>query len=100
LAEEARRLAALMGQLAIDASPWGEVVEVRDVEGNPQELPNNHSTPLLMNLMSGSYTVTINNGDGGSPQSLSVTVIAQQTATATAKFDTLTADAYFERSNW
>jgi len=100
LAEEARRLAALKGQLAIDAVPWGEVTEIRDANGNVQELPASHSTPLLVTLMAGSYTVSVRNSDGGSPQDLTVNVVAQQTATATAKFKTLTADDYFERSNW
>jgi serine/threonine protein kinase len=100
LAEEARRLAALMGQLAIDAVPWGEVTEIRDAQGALQELPSNNSTPMLLSLMSGSYTVSIQNGDGGSPQNLSIDVIAQQTVVATAKFDALTADDYFERSSW
>jgi hypothetical protein len=100
LAEEARRLAALMGKLAIDAVPWGEVTEIRDAQGNLQELSGTLTTPLLVTLMSGEYTVSIRDSNGGSPQDLSVTVVAQQTATATAKFDSLSADEYFERSNW
>ena len=100
LAEEALRLAAMMGKLAIDAVPWGEVTEILDANGNAQELPTNHTTPLLVSLMEGSYTVSIRNSDGGSPQNLSINVVAQQLATATAKFDSLTADDYFERSSW
>jgi tetratricopeptide (TPR) repeat protein len=100
LEEEARRLAALMGKLAIDAVPWGEVTEIRDADGNAQELTGSLTTPLLVTLMSGNYTVSIRDSNGGSPQDLSVTVVAQQTATATAKFDSLSADEYFERSNW
>ncbi|MBT8071659.1 MAG: protein kinase [Gammaproteobacteria bacterium] len=100
LAEEARRLAAMMGQLAIDAVPWGEVTEIRDAEGNVQQLPASNSTPMLVKLMAGSYTVSIRDSEGGTPQNLSVNVIAQQTAVATARFDSLTADAYFERSSW
>ncbi len=100
LAEEARRLAALMGKLAIDAVPWGEVTEIRDAEGNSQELSGSLTTPLLVTLMSGSYTVSVRDSNGGSPQDLAVTVVAQQTATATARFDSLSADEYFERSNW
>ena len=100
LAEEARRLAALMGKLAIDAVPWGEVTEIRDAEGNTHDLPNNLSTPLLVTLMAGNYTVSVRDGNGGTPQKLSVNVAAQQTAVATAKFESLTADDYFERSNW
>ena len=100
LAEEARRLAAMQGKLAIDASPWGEVTEVRDADGNTQNIPGGQSTPLLMTLMAGSYTILINDSNGGSPQTLSVNVVAQQTVVATANFDSLTADDYFERSSW
>lgn len=100
LAEEARRLAALMGKLAIDAVPWGEVTEIRNSEGQTQELSGSLTTPLLVTLMSGSYTVSVRDSNGGSAQDLAVTVVAQQTATATAKFDSLSADEYFQRSNW
>jgi serine/threonine-protein kinase PpkA len=100
LAEEARRLAALMGKLAIDAVPWGEVTEIRDTAGKTQALSGSLTTPLLVTLMSGNYTVSIRDSNGGSPQELAVTVVAQQTATATAKFDSLSADEYFKRSNW
>lgn len=100
LAEEARRLAALMGKLAIDASPWGEVTEIRNADGKVQELPAARSTPMLVSLMAGNYSVSIRDSNGGSPKKLSVTVVAQQTAVATAKFDSLTADNYFERASW
>ncbi|MGA9575459.1 MAG: protein kinase [Lysobacterales bacterium] len=100
LAEEARRLAALMGKLAIDAVPWGEVTEIRNAKGETQELPSSHSTPMLISLLAGNYTVSIRDSNGGSPKDLSVTVTAQQTVVASAKFDSLTADDYFERSSW
>jgi serine/threonine protein kinase/tetratricopeptide (TPR) repeat protein len=100
LAEEARRLAALMGKLAIDAVPWGEVTEIRNAKGEVQDLPSSNSTPMLVNLMAGSYTVSIRDSNGGPAKNLSVNVIAQQTAVATAKFESLTADDYFERSSW
>jgi len=89
-----------MGQLAVDALPWGEVTQIRDADGKVQELPSNHSTPLLVSLLAGNYTVSIRNSDGGSPQELPIIVVAQQTVTATAKFNTLTTEDYFERSNW
>ncbi len=100
LAEKARQRAALMGQLAIDAVPWGEVTEIRDSAGKPvQGLPTSRSTPLLVSLEAGSYTVSIKNSSG-SPKELSVNVIAQQVVPAVAKFNSLTADEYFKRSSW
>jgi serine/threonine-protein kinase PpkA len=100
LAEEARRLAAMMGKLAIDAVPWGEVTEIRNTDGKVQDLPDNRSTPMLVTLLAGNYTVSIRDGNGGAPKQLTVDVAAQQTAVATAQFDSLSADDYFERSNW
>jgi len=100
LAEEARRLAAMQGKLAIDAVPWGEVTEIRNTDGKAQELPDNRSTPMLVTLMAGNYTVSIRDGNGGSPKQVTVNVPAQQTTVATAQFDSLSADDYFERSNW
>ena len=89
-----------MGQLAIDAVPWGQVTEIRNSDGTVQDLPSVNTTPLLVYLMAGSYTVSITNSDGGPPQSLTVNVVAQQVATTTAEFNSLTADEYFERANW
>jgi len=100
LAEEARRIAAMQGKLAIDAVPWGEVTEIRSNDGKTQDLPDNRSTPMLVILMAGNYTVSIRDGNGGSPKQLTVNVAAQKTAVATAQFDSLSADDYFERSNW
>ncbi len=100
LAEEARRLAALMGKLAIDAVPWGEITEIKDSAGKTHELQGGRSTPLLVSLMAGTYTVSIRDSNGGSQQDLTVNVVAQKTAVATAKFDSLSAEDYFERSSW
>lgn len=100
LAEEARRLAALMGQLVIDAVPWGEVAEIKDASGKTQPLPTDNSTPLLVSLMAGKYTVSVRSSDNGAPQELAVNVVAQDVRTAVAKFDSMTADEYFERANW
>ena len=101
LAQERVQRAARMGQLAIDAVPWGEVTEIKDSQGNTvQVLPTSRSTPMLVSLEAGNYTVSIKNSDGGSPQNLSVSVVAQQVETAIAEFESLTADEYFERSSW
>jgi len=100
LAEEARRIAAMQGKLAINAVPWGEVTEVRNADGKVQDLPSNRTTPMLLTLMAGNYTVSVRDSNGGAPKDLSVKVAAQETVVASAKFDSLTADDYFERSNW
>jgi len=100
IAEERARIAAMTGQLAIDAVPWGEVVEIVDAEGNAQELPPSTSTPLLVPLLEGEYTVSIRQEEGSAPVDLAVNVVAQQVRTAQAEFGNMTADQYFERSGW
>jgi hypothetical protein len=101
LAEEARLLALTMGQLAVDAVPWGQVKEIKDSNGQlVQGLSSSRSTPFLVTLPAGSYTVSITDSDGGSPQTMSIDVVAQQVVATVAKFESLTADEYFNRSSW
>lgn len=100
IAEEQARIAAMTGRLAIDAVPWGEVVQIVDAQGNAQELPSSTSTPLLVPLLEGAYTVSIRQEEGSPPVELAVNVVAQQVQTAQAEFGNMTADQYFERSGW
>ena len=97
--EEAARIAALQGVIAIDASPWGEVVEVRNASGELAELPPDATTPLVMTLMEGDYQVTIRGSDNTSRE-LNVRVKRQDRTAARADFDAMSADQYFQTSGW
>jgi serine/threonine protein kinase len=97
-AEEERRLNT--GQLAIDALPSGTVTGIVDSAGQPVPLPDNPVTPLVLPLLKGDYTITIGGDNGGQPQTMTVTVVAQAVERTTARFDTIDADQYFERSGW
>ena len=55
---------------------------------------------VLVDLLKGNYTVTVQGDNGEAPQTLNVTVLAQQVETTTAMFDSMSADQYFERSGW
>jgi len=100
VAEEQALREATMGRLAIDAVPWGEVIQIVDKSGQPQPLPTVNSTPVVFSLPAGEYTVSIRNEPNGQPEQVSVSVIAQQVELLIHPFNSLTADEYFDRSGW
>lgn len=111
--EEARRKRLLesTGELAIVGLPWGEVIDIcldrpgdtpvcsGDTEGL-QALPEDRSTPLVVNLLEGDYTLSIRPGDGGEAVTVPVTVTAQERVTERVHFGSLDAEDYFRRSAW
>jgi tetratricopeptide (TPR) repeat protein len=98
---ERARIIAMTGQLAIDALPWGEVVEIRDGSGSlVDDLPRSRVTPMVVSLLEGSYTVKVRADDGQAVRDIPVTVVAQQVVTAKENFNSLAADDYFEKSGW
>ncbi|MEM1412009.1 MAG: serine/threonine-protein kinase [Pseudomonadota bacterium] len=100
IAAEEAAIAAMTGLLAIDAVPWGEVTSIVNAQGEAQELPTNASTPLLVPLLEGEYTVSIRHQDDVAPEELVVQVTAQGVEQAQARFEAITADQSFERSGW
>ena len=100
IAEEAARIAAISGRLAIDAKPWGEVVEIRDATGKAIRLPSDNTTPLMLSLMEGQYSVTVRGGTTSTPVKLDVNVNRKQLVQTRADFKSMSADQYFERSGW
>jgi len=96
---ERQRIAAISGQLAIDATPWGVITEIRDQDGTVVELGRDTQTPFVKTLVEGSYTILIRS-DSGEESTQQVTVVRQQLALARADFGLISADEYFERSAW
>ncbi len=99
LQAEAERIAAISGSLAIDASPWGEVVAIRNGDGKAQEISGDTTTPLVISLVEGPYRVTVR-GSGNKEETLQVQVRRKQLVNARANFATLDATEYFEKSGW
>ncbi len=56
---ERQRIAAISGQLAIDATPWGVVNEIRNQDGTLIALNGETQTPFVQTLVEGTYTVTL-----------------------------------------
>jgi len=99
LEEERRQIAAISGQLAIDAIPWGVVKEIRNQDGELVPLEGETQTPFVQTLVEGSYTVLIRS-DSGIENTQDVEVQRQQMVMIRADYDLISADEYFEKSGW
>ncbi len=97
--EEQARFAALQGQLAIDAAPWGEVIEITGGQGSVA-LPDDATTPLMLSLPEGNYQIVVRSSGAAAPVRLNARVQRQQRVQARAQFTELDATSYFERSGW
>ena len=97
--EERRRIAAISGQLAIDAMPWGVITEIRGADGALVPLDGETQTPFVKTVVEGRYTVKIRN-DAGQEQTRQVDVRRQQIAVAQVDFGQMSVDEYFEKSGW
>lgn len=94
-AEQARQ-----GQLAISAAPWAKVEAVVDAAGQRMRLPANASTPLLLTLPEGRYSVTLAASAGNSRKQESVQLVRGQIATLKVQFDGYAATDYLREVGW
>jgi len=86
------------GTLVLDALPWADVVEIVDAEGTRQTLPPNASTPIVLELPPGDYSITLKNG---SSRSLKARVDAGGTTRpAPVDFGQIDAAEYFRKLKW
>jgi hypothetical protein len=88
------------GTLVVDAVPWGEVVEIRAADGRVQTLAGSRSTPFLVALPAGAYTVSIRGPDGRETKSVSVSLGASATESRLIEFRRVDARAYFRRAGF
>jgi hypothetical protein len=70
------------GVLLIDASPWGEVLEVRPAGGEPLALGEDRATPLRLALAAGRYVVRVRHPESGEVRTLEVDVAGEPAAPA------------------
>jgi serine/threonine protein kinase len=99
-AEERRRIAAMSGVLAVDASPWGRVLEIRNAGQELQTLPGSGDTPLSITLLEGDYTVVLAGPDGSSRFELPVSVNRQTVQLVRPDQSLMNSGDYFEKSGW
>ena len=100
LEQERARIAAMSGQLAIDASPWGRVIEILDANQSIITLPDDTETPFVHTLPEGTYSVRVIGGDSDNSQLLTLSVKRQSLVSERVEFGEISAQSYFEKSGW
>jgi len=98
--EDQKRIVAMSGVLAIDATPWGRVLEVRNSVQELQQLPASTDTPLFLTLLEGEYSILVATADGESQTQLTVRVKRQGVVTSRPEMTLMNAQEYFEKSGW
>jgi serine/threonine-protein kinase len=93
---------AVPGQASIlvIAAPWGELVGLRDDQGEQLPLPTVRETPLLLALAPGHYTLTL--GHPAAAQTATCEVDATLDAAATCRVELLPPEPmqYFKEAGW
>ena len=84
------------GQLVVAATPWGEVVAITGSAGEI-ELPADRTTPFVVELPAGDYTIQLRGPDGGDPVELAASVEAGGIERSASTFQTVEAEALLER---
>jgi tetratricopeptide (TPR) repeat protein len=85
------------GTLVINALPWAEVVEIRDAEDNPVELPSDAYTPISLDLPAGSYRISLRDPQGDRPVTFDAQVTAGDTASRTERFSPPDATQFLQK---
>ncbi|MEO8669940.1 MAG: protein kinase [Tahibacter sp.] len=97
---EQARLAAMQGELLLNAQPWAKIESVLDGNRKSIPLPAESSTPLALTLPAGSYVITFRHPQANKPVTVIAKVEAKTRAVANAAFPTITAEDYFSRAGW
>lgn len=91
--------AARAGRLALDAMPWGELVTVTASDGKTLALPEQRTTPLLLTLPEGSYTLALKS-PAGETREVAASVKRGQLSVAQLKFATLDPDQLLREAGY
>lgn len=97
---ETERLAALQGELVLNAQPWAQVESIVDGNRKAIGLPGEASTPFALKLPAGNYVITFRHPQASKPVTVIAKVEAQRRAVANAAFPTISAEDYFSRAGW
>ena len=88
------------GELLLNALPWAYVESVLDEQQQAAKLPADASTPFVLQLPAGKYTVVFRNPQSAKPVQVAVSVDAGKRAQATTTFATTSAQGYLSRAGW
>jgi serine/threonine protein kinase len=100
VAQEQAALAAISGELVINATPWADVESIYDQRNAAVGLPKSHATPLRLVLRAGTYRVTLRHPGVREPRVLIAQVEAKKVRTLSASFPTLTTEKFLERAGY
>ena len=89
------------GSLALDAVPWAEIVALDNpaLEEAPPISPSRF-TPVILSLPPGDYRISLRYPPTGQSQELAVHVESDVRVEERVTFESLDAQAYFERVGW
>jgi hypothetical protein len=88
------------GELLCNALPWAIVEAVLDDNHQPIALPADASTPFVLALPAGKYTVTLRNPIAGKSVQVVASVEANKRSRAEASFAASSVQGYFARAGW
>jgi len=88
------------GELLLNALPWANVESVVDEHQQAVKLPADVSTPFVLQLPAGKYSVTFRNPQSTKPLQVAVAVEAGKRAQAVTAFATTSAQGYLSRAGW
>ncbi|GJM10010.1 MAG: hypothetical protein DHS20C11_22860 [Lysobacteraceae bacterium] len=99
LAQERERIARLSGWLAIDSTPWSEVLGIAAADGTAMEVPDSPTTPLLLSLIEGRYSITLRSSEGDE-RVFRTDIGAGQKTLHRVDFQSIDVASYFDRAGW
>ena len=100
VAQEKAALAAVSGELVINATPWADIESILDQRNAAVPLPKSRATPLRLVLREGTYRVTLRHPGVREPRVLIAQVEAKKVRTLSASFPTLTTEKFLERAGY
>jgi hypothetical protein len=100
VAQEKEALAAISGDLVLNATPWADVESIVDERNVAVPLPRSHATPLRLTLRAGTYRVTLRHPGVREPRVLIAQVEAKKARMVSAAFPTLSADKFLQKAGF
>jgi hypothetical protein len=87
-------------RLVVLGAPWGEVTAIRSGDGAAAALPARRTTPLVLTLPPGTYTLTLTHPAATAPVDCEVVVATGQAATCQAQLVEVDVMQYFKEAGW
>ena len=96
------RAATVVGTstLVIDAVPWAKITAITDAQGKAQPLPSDDTTPAVLTLPPGTYTLSLALPDRPQPSTVTVTLSEGQTVHEVARLAKVDVDTFFKQMGW